>query len=186
MINLLYDPAEAIAEAKKMKSFGKSFLVLVVVALFMALAMIIGTMGLAWLPALILFIVLIVVSLFAGLLTQLAFTTLTGKGGYFEGFTTTVYPMMAPATAILVSSILVLIPYIGMVLSALIMAIAMIIGYATFFRAAKELFGTDYTVALVGFIVIWTATFFAAYGAFIFVMMGSAFGQFMPMLGMLG
>jgi hypothetical protein len=186
MISLLYDPVEAVDEAKKMRNFGTSFLVLVVASLFMALAMIIGTRGLAWLPAIILFIVIIVLSLFAGLLTQLAFTTLTGKGGYFEGFTVVVYPMLAPAAALLIGSILILIPYIGMILSALLMAIAMILGYATFFRAAKELFHTDYVVALIGFIVIWTATFFAAYGTVIFAMMGSAFGQFMPMMALLG
>lgn len=186
MMKLLFAPVEAIAEMKKKADITKSIIVIALSALFWALAVIIGTKGMMWLPAIIMFIVMIIASLFMGFLLQLTFGILVGKGGYFEGVTVLACSMFAIAAAALVSSILILIPVIGIIISVILMGIAAVISSAAFFRAAKDLFATDYLTVLIGWVVASTALFLGIYMGIGLAMMGTAIGNILPMFSLLG
>jgi hypothetical protein len=108
----------------------------------------------------------IVGSLFLGFLVQLVFTILGGKGRYFEGLTSVVYSLLPMSAAVILSSIFVHLPVIGVLLSFVVAVLFVLTGLAVMYRAVKELFSTDMITTLVGMGILGGGIVLAFYFAF--------------------
>jgi len=160
MFQLLFDPVAEIKRAKK-QSYSKVLMYLFAAALFetaglfffalrlfadkLSQGMIInGILG--FLFACIGFH-LVVAFFFSA-----AMHVLDGKGGYYEGLTAVVFSMVAPAVATFFAGALSFIPF-ALPLAVLLVSFGYVLGAATLFRAAKELFELDYAGVLVGVLI---------------------------------
>ncbi|HLF55155.1 MAG TPA: hypothetical protein VI612_05555 [Candidatus Nanoarchaeia archaeon] len=161
MFKILYDPVSVIKQEVKNPSFPRILLMLFAASLFET----IGLLFIVWkfLPFLLTqnFIVLgILVSLFGLIASHLVVAfffslvmhVLDGKGGYYDGLSTLVLGMIAPAVAIFFAGAFVFIPF-GLFFALLLLSYGYVLGAATLFRAAKELFSVDYAGVLIGFLI---------------------------------
>lgn len=160
MFALLYDPLKEIKAAKK-RGFAKMMVYLLAAALFET----VGLLFVAWryfrdlltTNVLVNGIVLVLVSLilahlFVAFFFSVAMHVLDGRGGYYEGLATLVLAFVAPAVSIFFAGALLFVPF-GFHVALLVVAYGYILGAATLFRSAKELFGLDYAGVLLGFLV---------------------------------
>ncbi|MBI4175785.1 MAG: YIP1 family protein [Candidatus Aenigmarchaeota archaeon] len=188
---------------KKQKNLGKSVLYLLIASILSAIGSAImtprffstalGTLGQfrsipnlglpgAGAVAIGVFFIVFVGGLFYGWLARLAFTTLGGKGGYFEGLTAVAIPAKLMSIGFLIAAIFTYVPAIGGVVAFLALLIFGVLAYAMLIRASKELFSVDMVTAFVGVTVLLTVSILAVLGA-------SAFGASslypggMPMMG---
>jgi len=160
MFALLYDPVSEIKKSKR-QSYSRILLYLLAASLFET----VGLVFFAWryfskymtMDILATGIVAVLFFLFAAHLLAAFFFSLTlhildGKGGYYEGLTALVLAMVAPAVAIFFGGAISFVPY-GIILSVVLLAYGYVLGAATLFRAAKELFELDYAGVFVGFVI---------------------------------
>ncbi len=171
MFALLYDPVSEIKKAKR-QSFAKVLMYLLTASLFAT----IGVFFFAWRYSstklsqtfiingtlVVLFSLMVLSAIFA-FFFSLAMHVLDGRGGYYEGLSAIVLSMVAPAIMLFFGGALSFMPY-GLVFSALLAAYGFVIGTATLFRAAKELFELDYAGVLVGFLISLIPVCFAVMG----------------------
>ena len=172
-LDLFRDPARAIGGAKRKKDIWITVGLLVIVSTLIGLSCLIigrwllpladlegaaiaasgptlmGSMGIVCLLA------VFSGGLFLGYLVRTVFRTLCGKGGYFEGLTAVTYSMVGPSVGLLLAFIAAGDVMIGLFIGPVILAVTVVLGVATFFRALKELFGTDLMTAFVGTVVLW-------------------------------
>ena len=159
MFKLLYDPVVEIRQIRK-PSFAKLLLYLLTASLFET----VGVLFFAWhyfSGALSQSVVvngvcallfgLIVVHLFVAFFFSVAMHVLDGRGGYYEGLAVVVLSMVAPAVMTFFAGAFTFIP-LGKFVSVLLLIFGYVIGFSTFFRAGKDLFGLDYSGVLVGFL----------------------------------
>jgi len=160
MFRLLYDPVTEIERCRE-QSFAKILLYLIAVSLFEG----VGILFFAWRylskafqtdviveGALIIIFVLIVAHLVVAFFFSIAMHVLDGKGGYYEGLTTLVLAMVAPAVMLFFAGAIAFLP-LGTFVSAPFILYGCVLGAATLFRSAKELFELDYAGVLVGFLI---------------------------------
>ncbi len=160
MFRLLYDPVSEIKKAKKQNYFH-IFLYLVAAALFETA----GLLFLGWRFFNVLlntntiaygivatFLSIIFIHLVVAFFFSVAMHVLDGKGGYYEGLTTLVLAMVAPAIATFFAGAAIFLPY-GAGIAAVLFAYGYILGTATLFRSGKELFELDYAGVLIGFLI---------------------------------
>ena len=100
----------------------------------------------------VLLVGLIIGHLLVALFYSFAMHVLDGKGGYYEGLSTLVLAMVAPAIATFFAGAAIYVPF-GNIPSSLIMAYGYILGAATLFRTGKELFELDYAGVFIGFLI---------------------------------
>ncbi len=161
MFRLLYDPLAEIRKLR-MQSFATVLLYLVAAALFetvgllffavkiqtsfdfSAEALMLGVLGS--------FLFLVLVHLAVAFFFAVAMHVLDGKGGYYEALTALVLSFVAPAVGIFFGGALTFIPYCWIV-SVVLIALGFVLGFATLFRASKELFQLDYSGVLIGFLI---------------------------------
>lgn len=166
MFDILFSPLKAIASAKSERSIGKTMLVLLVASLLAAIDFFLITKkfsGIYFLIALGILLGTFLGILFLAVLLQLTIYVISQRGGYFEALTTLSYGCFIMASGYLVSSILGLVPYIGIVLSGIIILFATILSITVMLRAAIELFQIDLLTAIIALIIINTAIFLAIY-----------------------
>lgn len=158
MFKLLYDPVSEIKSAKK-QSYAKILLYLLAASLFET----IGLLFFAWryfskffTPNVLVYGIvgtlffLIVIHLVVAFFFSLAMHVLDGKGGYYEGLTTLVLSMVAPAVAIFFAGAA---SFISPFVASVLLIYGYVIGTATLFRSGKELFELDYAGVLIGFLI---------------------------------
>ena len=160
MFQLLYDPVSEIKKAKK-QCYAPIILYLVAAALFETAGLLFFGWRLfsTWLKPHVLaygiagtFFALILIHLVVALFFTVAMHVLDGKGGYYEGLTTLVLAMVAPAITTFFAGAASFVPY-GSGASAVLLAYGYILGTATLFRSGKELFELDYAGVLIGFLI---------------------------------
>ncbi len=150
MINAFYNPGEAILDAKKLGGWGSTVIVMLISAILYAAAMPIFAKAFVWKASLVLIAAFVVGSLLGGLFLKIALTILGAKNpGYYETVTSLVYGTAPFSLAVFVSSLLYLIPWVGLILAMLIVLIGSIAMTAAHIRAVKELTKTDLLTSLV-------------------------------------
>ncbi len=175
MFGLLYDPIKEIMAAKE-QNFVKILVYLVAASLFEGA----GILFIAWRylsqilqtnvlveGVLIVLFTLIIAHLVIAFFFSLAMHILDGKGGYYEGLTTLVLAMVAPAVALFFGGALMYVP-MGIFVSIPLIIYGYVVGAATLFRCAKELFEIDYAGVLVGFLITF-ATMIVSVLFFVFI-----------------
>ena len=169
-IEVLRDSAKSINDAKKKRSLNKTLIVLtetavifgISAALMLANAGVYGTQLL--LPVFTIFALVIVFGLLSGIVVHVATTTLGGKGRYFEGLTSVSYSLVPAAVGLLLSSILIFVPYsIGVQIIVFSVAFAMALGIL--YRAIKELYSTDILISFISVSVVMLSLIMAVYAA---------------------
>ena len=156
MFNAFYNPVEAVIDAKKFGDWAGTIGVLALTAVLLVLAPIIAMKTFMWFVALGA-IVFLAVAVFLGALFLKIVLVILGakKPGYFETVTAITYSLAPLATALLVGSILMLIPVLGIALAGLLVAVGGVAMGATHIRAIKELCQTDLLMAVVaGWVVM--------------------------------
>lgn len=173
MIDILFNPLQAIASAKTERNTGKTILVLFIASLLASLNTYIKAEKISGPHVAVAFGILIglfLLTLFVALLLQLSLHILSQKGGYFEALTTLSYGFFIMSCGYLISSIIGLIPSTGVfltivviVLSGLVLLLTFIMSNVVMLRTAVELFQTDLFTVIVAFIVVYIATVLAMY-----------------------
>ncbi|MBI4895393.1 MAG: YIP1 family protein [Candidatus Aenigmarchaeota archaeon] len=146
-------PAEAILESKKKKDIKSSLVYLLLSSVLMALAGSIATAKISIQTSMIvgvgMFLMIFIGSLIIGWLIQLIATTLGGKGGYKEGLTAITNALVVPSIGAVAVAIFSYVPFLGIPLIFLTLAVSLSIGIAVFYRSIKELFSTDMITAFI-------------------------------------
>lgn len=187
MIDILFNPLEAITSAKTERNTGKTILVLFVASLLASLNIFITTKkfsGTNFALAFGMLIGVFLLTLFVALLLQLSLHILSQRGGYFEALTTLSYGFFIMSCGYLISSIIGLIPSTGIfltiivsVLSGLVLLLTFIMSNAVMLRTAVELFQTDLFTVIVALIIVYIATFLTIYLVIIKTLFASLFGM---------
>ena len=160
MFALLFDPVSEIKKAKR-QSYVQILLYLITAALFETAGFLFFGWRFfsSWLkPEMIAygiagtFFALIIIHLVVAFFFTVAMHVLDGKGGYYEGLTTLVLAMVAPAITTFFAGAATFVPY-GSGVAAVLLAYGYILGTATLFRSGKELFELDYAGVLIGFLI---------------------------------
>ena len=153
MLNLFTSPRIAIAEAKHNRSFGYTFLLLVLRGVGAFLGTVAFLEGLA--AEIILLAVLVMASvvvciLVAALLVRIVMALLTGTKGYYEALTLITLPKFIGVAGFLIASLLGLIPYAGPVLMGIVMVFTIVLSVAFLLKLGMELYSTDALTVVIG------------------------------------
>jgi len=167
-------PAEAILESKKKRSTSKTISYLLLSSVLIAIAAAIATakssllLGVASTAPIIIavgvFLLVLIGALVIGWLVQLVATILGGKGKYYEGLTSVTNALIVPSVGAVAAAVLSYIPFIGIPLVFLVLAISLSMGLATLYRSVKELFSSDMITAFVVVSVLSLALIIALLG----------------------
>jgi hypothetical protein len=169
-IGILKDSAKSINEAKKKRNVNKTLMVLTESAIIFGIsaAIVLFGTGVAaaqlLLPAFSMFALIIVFGLLTGIVIHVATTVLGGRGKYFEGLTAVAYSLVPASIGVLISSVLLFVPYsIGVQVIVFAVAFAMTLGIL--YRSIKELYGTDMIVSFVSVSVVMLSLILAIYAS---------------------
>jgi hypothetical protein len=156
MFNAFYNPAEAVIDAKKFGDWTTTLGVLALTAVLIAVAPIIAMKSFIWYISLGAIAAIVVGVFIGGLLLKVVLSILGAKNpGYLETVSAIVYSAAPLASAMFVSSLLLLIPVVGIVLAGFLMVIGGLAMSATHIRAIKELCHTDLLMAVIaGWVVM--------------------------------
>lgn len=171
MFDIIYSPLKAISKAKRVRSYGRTFLVLFVASVFSGIIPVVSKSFFAlspWKFAIGLGAGLFVVHIILAGLLQLVMHILTQRGGFYEGLTTSAYGFFILAVSFLVTTLIsYLKPYIGVlpttIVTTAILIVSFIMSYAVTLRAAVELFQSDLFTVIIAMIIVYTAIVIAAY-----------------------
>ena len=158
---LLVNPIQAITATKKKKDMNTVVALMITEWIFFTIAVAVILPKTSLLVAT--FIGGIIITLFGGVLVQIIFKTLGGKGEYFEGFTTLVYALMPLSFGLMISAFFLLGKYVGAVIALFIASIYGVMSLATLYKSAKELFKVDMITAWVGIGVLAGGALIALY-----------------------
>lgn len=174
---VLFDPGTALQRAKSEHNMTTPLILVLLssliatIAVFMNLMPVLeisqeGDIGL--ITAIMVFFVTAISILFMGYLVKITATTLTGKGGYFEGLTAMAFSGFLSSVGALILAIIIFIGgFLGTALDeflitgaflfigTLVFVVFIALSFAVMFRAIKELFETNYTVALITAICVY-------------------------------
>lgn len=149
----LSKPAEAILESKKKKDLKHAITYLLLSSLLISIA---GSIAAAKISAetsmvvgIGMFLMILIGSLILGWLIQLITTTLGGKGCYREGLTSVTNSLVVPSIGAVAAAVFSYVPYVGLPLIFVTLAVSFSIGIAVLYRSIKELFSTDIITAFV-------------------------------------
>jgi len=158
---LIRKPAEAIALAKKERDINLAATLLVVEWLLFGIGTaIIFNKASAFLAVLV---GGIVVTLFSGLLAQIVFSILGSKGNYADGLATLTYSLFPLSFGFLISSILLLLSYPGILAALVVAAVYAVMSLSTLYRTAKEFFKVDMITAWIGIGILVAGAIVAVY-----------------------
>ncbi|MFH0836563.1 MAG: YIP1 family protein [Candidatus Aenigmatarchaeota archaeon] len=173
----LRKPAEAILETKKKKNMGKTIGYLVLSAVLLAIAAAIASAKTGLLLGMIetgplvlavgMFLLVVVGAFVVGWIVTLIATILGGKGDQYEGLTSVTNALFVPSIGALVAVLVSFVPYVGLPLIFLVLAISISIGLASLYRSVKELFSTDMITAFVVVSVLSLALILALFATMI-------------------
>lgn len=162
MINVFYNPVDALLDAKHERSMGKTIGVLAITQVIIVLASLILTagmpMGYTLLSTVAIGVVSFVLYLLMGLLLKVVLSIIGAKhAGYFEALTALVYAFAPISAAVLVLAILfkvglVIHPFVGMLLGAVALVfvlMAVVASWVIKIKALMELAGADMLMAVV-------------------------------------
>lgn len=178
-LDILKNPAAALEKAKKTRSSRKAWLALIEASILLALAAAIvsyvafGSALIAVTAIIATFVLSLVFGVILAWVVKLAATTLGGKGEFREGLVVVSYSMIFLGSGLFVASLLTRIPFVGIVLGALVLLATAATGLATFYRGIKEMFRTDMIVALIAVSVVVLAFLIALWGTFGLNMLGN-------------
>ena len=160
-------------KSKREENLGKAVGILVVSAILFAIAAMIAFYGAQQLSKFIpsemtalgyagigggMFLLIFLGGLFYGWLLQLIMNVFTEKGKYLDGLTVVSYSCLPVSIGAIIAVIVGLIPWIGSVISFVVMAIFSVIGYALVYQLTRNLFESDMITAFVAIIVLTGAT----------------------------
>jgi hypothetical protein len=173
---IFLSPVSAIKKAKKEKNLNKSLTILFVDWVLFALSALILSRNLASsIPTisplffgLFVFFLGYLASLLLGLIIQIIFTILGGKGGYFESITPLSYCELPLSLGVFLAGLFSLVALAGLLISLIILSILVAMSIAIFYRGIKEMFKVDLITAWIGIGLIFATLFFAFYLSMIF------------------
>ncbi len=153
MLNLFVSPRKAIIEAKQHRSFAYVFLLLVLASVAMFIGTIVFLESLA--VEVLLLALLTMAGTFIGTVTlsflmKISMGILTGIKGYYEALTMFALPVFVASTGFLIASLLGMIPYAGVVLMPVVMALVVTLSYTLSVKLGMELYNTDVLTVLMG------------------------------------
>ncbi len=158
MLDILVKPLSTLAKAKKERNLGNVMMVLLVASVLFGLSkpFFYRTFsGDAWGYALLTLLVVFVVTVILGFLVHLIFGILIGKHNFYNAITPLVFSAYILGVAMLVSSIVRLLPWgIGSGLSTITLLFLGGMAIALNFRGYKDFYGTDFVTVLVMNIVV--------------------------------
>jgi hypothetical protein len=161
MKQLLTDPVIAINLAKRMRNYNELIALLIIEWLLVGigLAVSLRTFGITATSsaAILLTLAGILITLFFGLLIQIVFHILGGKGTYWTGLTSAVYAKFPLAFGFFLGSVLFTVPFFGAALGAILIVVMAVISISTLYRALKELFQVEVITAWIGVGILVTA-----------------------------
>jgi len=175
MLNILTNPVQAIGESRT-GGIGKVMGVLGVSSLLAGLA---AALFLKFSAGSLLVAAGGVLSIFAGglligYLLQVTGKILTDQGNFKAGLTSISYSLLPASIGLVLAAGFSYIPVAGAILAFLVGSIFFVIAQATFLRAVKDLHATDYIVAVVALIVVWTGLILGIYSGFFGILAGIA------------
>src|SRR3989338_8291293 len=109
MFDIIYSPLKAISKAKRVRSYGRTFLALFVASMFSGIIPVVSKSFFAlspWKFAIGLGAGLFVVHIILAGLLQLVMHILTQRGGFYEGLTTSAYGFFILAVSFLVTTLI--------------------------------------------------------------------------------
>ncbi len=155
MINAFYNPGEAILDAKKLGGWLSTIIVMLISAVLFAVALPIVAKAFIWKFSLAAIVAFAIGMFLGGLFLKISLSILGAKNpGYFESVTSFVYAAAPLSLAVFVSSLLYLIPKVGMIFAGLVVLIGGIAMFAAQIRAVKELAKTDLLTSIVALGVV--------------------------------
>lgn len=110
----------------------------------------------------------ILLSLGLGLVHEFVSAALGGRGRYYESLTSVTFFFAAPSLGFFVASLLLFVPYIGMLLGSFIIALTFGMGLAALYRATKDLARVDMVTSYVIVSVLTISFFVMLYAALLF------------------
>lgn len=177
MLDIIFSPLNAISSALHEKSMGKTILVLIVTSLLAAINVFITTKEFTLdnlLTAIVIFIAVVIITIFASLLLQISLHILSQRGGYFEALTTLAYGFFILSFGYFIYSIVGLLPSSNsffviaeLFLGGLILIFTFILANAVMLRAASALFQIDLFTVIIAFIIVYLAIIITVYMLFI-------------------
>lgn len=184
LIKILKTPTEALSEAKKKKDKTDTILTLFVVSSFFGIAASLIVYKLTTMFAvfralsvaatfsafLMTFILIFIGAIFLSFLLNKIVNILGGKGEFYDGLTSVVYSLVPLSVGILLASVLVFVPVVGIFLGALILAIKFAIGMAILYRGTKEMYKTDMIVSFIAVSVLVLAVIVSLYSFLVLYM----------------
>lgn len=161
-VDTMWRPNKAVDAAARKRRLGESITVLLIAAVFMAIAValmftslgsVLGelAMGGAAIAAVMVFLIVLIGGLIIGFFLQKLMEALGTKADYYAGVSSIAYSMMPLATGVLIAGILGLIPIVGIVLALLIATPFILMGAATMYYSMKTFFRTDMITAMIAF-----------------------------------
>ncbi|MEM5801933.1 MAG: YIP1 family protein [Candidatus Aenigmatarchaeota archaeon] len=180
---ILINPVSALAKAKRERNLNKTLIVLLVDWVIFALAALVvsrllstlATRGASFLLAPIVFFLGFLGSLFFALLTQILFDILGGKGKYFEALTPLAYSKFALSLGVFLASLFSMLPFIGLLLSLVVLSLFGAMGISIFYRGIKEMFGIDMITTWVGIGLLVLVLVFSFYASVMLFGISSGF-----------
>jgi len=171
MFDILFNPTKSIDKAKK-GNIGKTFLILLVASLFVALSVLFTSGFSLWsvIIAAVSLVSVFAITMFLAVLLQFTMHILSKKGGYYEALTTLTYGFFVLSCGVFLSSVITLIPKTTAVLAIIVTSIsgiamlfAFICANAVVLRAALVLFKTDLLTVVVALTIIYFGTLLVLY-----------------------
>ncbi|MFH0949352.1 MAG: YIP1 family protein [Candidatus Aenigmatarchaeota archaeon] len=186
-LDVFRHPVNALAAAKKSRNMNSTIKTLLCVSALFGIAAALITYKIFPIPPVAamagigIFVFSLVCMLFSGLVIQIISNTLGGKGEYYEGLTAITYSHAPISLGVLITSIFLFVPIIGIAIGIIAISLSLAYGISMLYRGIKELFKTDMIVSFVAvsvFIIVMILTMY------VFVLLNLS--SFADMSGMMG
>lgn len=173
MFDILYNPLDVISNAKQDKNIGKTFMMLAIAAIIIALlayltlALNVSDFGIeaseektpASLISLIVFIIIFASTIIMAFLYQIVLNILTEKGSFFDALTPVVYGLFIFGCGAILIYAVSYIPHIwtALVLGGIILILTIMLSISVCLKAFMELFETNLLTIIVSFLIVFIA-----------------------------
>jgi hypothetical protein len=155
MINAFYNPGEAILDAKKLGGWGSTIVVMLISAVLFAVSLLIVSKSFIWKVSLASIAAFAIGMFLGGLFLKISLSILGAKNpGYYESVTSLAYGAAPFSLAVFISSLLYMIPKVGLIFAGLVVFTGGIAMFAAKIRAVKELAKTDMITSIAALGVI--------------------------------
>ncbi|MBI2578643.1 MAG: hypothetical protein HYW26_02955 [Candidatus Aenigmarchaeota archaeon] len=114
------------------------------------------------------FALVILVSLGLGLVHEMISGIMGGRGKYYESLTAISFFWAAPSVGLFITSLLLFVPYVGIILGSFIVALTFSTGLASLYRSTKELAKVDTLTSYIIVSILMLSFFVMFYSMIVF------------------